>query len=235
MARRMKLVSEAEYEKLFSTRTNSLPIPRSKATFLESERKATQILDLSTLPDDIKLALYSSVVKNLNEKLSELHTEEKNVHVSNFPKQADNIQVPNTSESPQEINTYDQYLIDAIPETFRPAAQKLIQFLKVAPGLISWNALGQCSFDGLEAEGSNLVDLLSFTLRPNLNVGEPAGAKRFMYVLKVLGVPLSILGLKRRKEIAEVDQVTLRKRRTKVPQPTTPGNWINYEGWHTPK
>ena len=228
MAKRMKLIGEAEYANFLASRKSSIPVTRKEANFIEKQEEAADILNLNLIPDDIKLALFCSVVKNVKDTLVELQSDKRKVHVTNLPDKEEktytsSVSIPETAVG--ELNVIDQYLVDSLPETFRAAATRIIIYLKNVPGLISWTSDGACTFDGKFVEGSNIVDLLSYVLRPDLTVGEPKGANRFAYILKVLSVPLSILGHKRRHEIKIENQVTSRKKRTDA-NPSD-SNWID--------
>jgi len=59
MAKQMKLIPLDEFEKLKSSK--DVPKNIDKNIFLTSEDKATSVLEESSIPNDIKLSLYSSL------------------------------------------------------------------------------------------------------------------------------------------------------------------------------
>lgn len=249
MARRMKLVTEAEYERLLTLRAKPVPRERDEVSFVEKELEATNLLQLTTLPDDMKLALYSSALKNINNKLTELQGKPTRVvlapdEIKGSSSESQRVETSVVArDSPQRVETSavakdsteklfglsrdDEFLVDALPEAVQPSARKIIQYLKSAPGLISWKSTGLCTIHGEVVDGSNLVDLLSYVLRPNLKIGNPIGAKRFLYVLRALDVPISILGHKRRANLKETLE-TLKRRQTERQNSDTSTSWQSF-------
>ena len=205
MAKRMKLVTEAEYQRLLNLRSHPVPRQLEESSFIEKELEASNLLHLNSLPDDIKLALYGSVLKNVNDKLSELQNKPTTVILSGHNQSSKSDEISrfletNTATS-NELSPDDEFLLGNLPDTFQPSARKIIEYLKPNPDLISWLPTGQCRIHGELVDGTNIVDLLSYILRSNLKIGEPVGTKRFLYILRVLNVPISILGHKRRSEL----------------------------------
>jgi hypothetical protein len=64
MAKRMKLISVSEYERLTKSRSG-IPISPDESVILNKSAKASKVLSLETIPDDVKLALYNSIVHSL--------------------------------------------------------------------------------------------------------------------------------------------------------------------------
>jgi hypothetical protein len=89
--------------------------------------------------------------------------------------------------------------------------------LKDSPELIKWDLSGECTLNGDIAEGSNIVDLLNYVLNPYQKMISPTGAKRFLYTLRLLKVPVSTLGVKIREKLSNINTITLRKKRTLAP------------------
>lgn len=222
MSKRMKLVSEIEYEKLLS-KSQYLPKSLDEKNFFDKDSLASSILNLHTLPDDIKLHIYSSVLKNVNEKLIEIKNTpskvlvmnpDKNINIINKPSVVNNKKISVTT-SEENLTLRDLALLNHITIKLRNSAKKLMALLRNSPDLIEWDYDGECTFNYNDiAQGSNIIDLLNYALNPYQKMISPIGAKRFLYTLRIIKVPVTILGCKIRDKLSETDTITLRKRRT---------------------
>lgn len=228
MSKRMKLISEVNYDKLVNN-SASLPKTLHEKTFFENEKLGSKILDLKEIPDDIKLQLYSKTTKFLNEKLSDLLNLPKRIEIVNPPEKET---VTTESNEPDIIlNSNDVKLIEFLPRKFIEAGGRLMSYLKAYPSLITWNNRGQCSFENSEfIEGSSITDLINFVLNPYQKLITPPGGNRFIYILRLANIPLSILGIKIRTQLSEISTVTLRKRRTVQKSPVL--NTLNKKSRH---
>jgi len=74
MSKQMKLISEVEYEKLVQRglEQNLVPNPITVTSFRRRDIDSSSILTLTSLSDDIKLALFNTVVKGLRTQFEEL-------------------------------------------------------------------------------------------------------------------------------------------------------------------
>jgi hypothetical protein len=198
----MKLVSESEYEKFINFKHKGIPNTLRQQHFEDNEQKGAALLSLESIPDDIKVALYNSLVRDTFQKISELKSNEQGVK-----------QVSELSE--KELSASDKFLVQFLPSVYQPAAERIIKYLKTASGLISWDHTGRCSFYGTVEPYSNIVDLLSYVLKSNAKSREPVGTSRFLYMLKLLNVPTSILGLRLRTKLSKETLGELKKKQRK--------------------
>jgi hypothetical protein len=209
----MKLVSEGEFNKFIEFKSHPLPPTLEQKQFLDTEDQGSGLLNLKNLPDDIKVALYNSFVRDTYKKLRDL----KNDKVEKVESKEDT-----NSKRDTTLSDSDKSLLEFLPETYRAAGSKIIQSLRGSPSLISWESSGTCSFYGKPQTDTNIVDLLSYVLRPHLKSQVPNGANRFLYILKLLNVPSSILGHRLRRTIAKrtLEELRQNQRRSGI----FPGN-----------
>jgi len=208
MAKKMKLITEGEY---LALQNNDIPANIAHSSFQEKTKLGGDLLHLDSVPDDIKLALYSSIVRNMHEKLVSLTADAKTVHVSTpmtNPVTSTNDEV--TTQNDDSESAMDELITGSLPSYVQRPASIILKYLKRVPGLISWNSNGECSFNGVTAHESNIVDLLSYVLRPSLKIN-PTGLGRFLYTLRVTNLPNSILGHKIRLEMQRTNTDQLRQ------------------------
>jgi len=216
MAKRMKLISEVEYDNL---KSSNLPKNISQTSFEEKLKIGNDLLRLNSIPDDIKLALYSSIVKNMHDKLNSLVEDSKSIRILNKkPDTTEQSTMIEDSHNPMEeknelTTALDEDFTSLLPVSVQKPALVILHLLKRVPGLISWNTNGECSFNGVTAHGSNISDLLSYVLRPNLKIN-PRGLGRFLHTLRVVNMPTSILGCKMRLKLQETSTPTLQQNAT---------------------
>jgi hypothetical protein len=70
--RRMKLISESEYNKYISNTRPPLPQSIIEKDFFQKDSNASGLLSLSHVPDDIKTALYQSLLKDVLQNLQRI-------------------------------------------------------------------------------------------------------------------------------------------------------------------
>jgi len=208
----MKLISAAEYDQLVK---KHLPITGQEASFHGTNEKASKILDDSAIPDDIKLCLYSSLVKDINQKLVELTERPQLVKVVNadLPKAESTGPVTSNNESTEDI---DINLTSLLPKTYIEPSLYIMSLLRRHQYDITWSNSGEVSFNSVQCPGSNIIDLLNYVLRPKIKCpnGPPIGAKRFLYALRRCSIPTIALGIHLRQTFVETTTETLKKRRT---------------------
>ena len=216
MSKRMKLISDVDYDRLMKS---TLPTDSKEASFHDKNITASKLLDVSSIADDIKLALYNTLIKGINDKLSQLVSEPIPVRIENTeipqPTSAEN----NNTEPATSNELVDSHLLSILPQSFRKPALYIMQILRQYEYIISWDATGEVKFDDVRCVGSNIVDLLSYVLRPKLKFpdGQPVGGKRFLYALRACSVPLVVLGVTLRRTLQTTSISTLKKRRTLGP------------------
>jgi hypothetical protein len=228
MVKRMKLISEAEYEKFLLQKKAKLPEDLTSRTYVDTQNQASHVLDLDSIPDDIKVALFNSLAATAKAKLNnwkdkqagnkvaavgtQTDIETKSVCVqANRPKpgkavrtqtgQVDVGTVGTQTEQNQALEPKDEHLILKLDEKYHAAARKIFEILKGHPSFINWNQAGICSFNGFELPGSNIVQLVHFALRSRAKLKEPVGGKQFLGILKTLNLPPTIAGVTLRKNV----------------------------------
>jgi hypothetical protein len=205
----MKLISESEYDKYIANRRH-LPSELKERDFFDTDKKASYVIALNQIPDDIKLALYNSLMKGTLEKLLELKREKAQPsikHQQDVKPESDKSQTDDNV-----IETNDSELLENLPRSHQLAGEKILQYLKKTPGLISWDESGACKFYEKFEPQSNIVDLLAYVLNTNKKLREPFGLGRFLYILKLLNIPTSILGYKIRSHYEKSSLERLRRK-----------------------
>lgn len=192
MAKRMKLISEETYNLLMSQRSEPFP----EKTFVNKDDLAKKLLQSEDIPDDIKLAMYMSIIRDFTNKVEELaHKPESGQSLSD----ADKARKPfheNLSEvdEPAEESDRDLKLVSIFPEKIRSSVEVILERIKNNRDLIFWNNKGEVTFFLNEfVEGSSIIDLINYILRDLKWKVAPKGANRFILVCRKLNVPASIV------------------------------------------
>jgi len=218
----MKLISDVDYERLTKPQ---LPLSSGEALFHDKSDAATKLLEINSIADDIKLVLYNTLVRGINEKLTELVSKPVPVITSAMNMKETEVETP--GEKTIKVSEYeelrDNRLVDILPKSFQAAALLILKLLRKHESDIGWSATGEVNFNTVRCVGSNIIDLLSFVLRPQLKYrgALPAGANRFLYLLRKLSIPTVILGIHLRQTMNETSTETLKRRRT-MKRPLTP-------------
>lgn len=258
MSKRMKLISHVEYEKLVNASQSNLNHQKTLPvkSFNQKDSGLSSFLNLNSLPDDIKLALFNTAARGLHAQFENLSQSPQNVKIiedevpsrvrENESREIEqNAQAP--VDNPPSLQDADiesesnQRLLEMVAPKFRPAA-KFIMTALLKTDDVSWESGGEVSFSGEPRPGANILDLLSWILRPTFKLTLPVGGNTFLYVLKKLSIPSSIMGLKIRT-LPRTSLGTLRTRRTAAtpinfgspnetfespPSSTPPSGWASY-------
>lgn len=94
-------------------------------------------------------------------------------------------------------------MLQLIPQSYKIKGELLLDILMKNKNKIYWNDKGTVFIDNKEIVKSNIVDLLSDTIRPLKN-SSPAGWAEFALALHDLRVPLSYIGNPRRATYIKV-------------------------------
>lgn len=216
----MKLISEHEFDRL---KTQTTKISDAKEHFFhEKAQDAESLLDSSTIPDDIKIQLYGSVMSAVQHQLHEILNKPVNVKLSgvNFPKKttktsssSEVFRTPTGSavfdeddEQDESVTTHgslsanDLKLIETQPTNVRVKLYHVMKSLKGNEKLVHWDEKGRVTFfnDDYVPE-SNIVDLLNFTTRELKWDENPSGINRFLRVCKMINLPTSLLSKEAKK------------------------------------
>jgi hypothetical protein len=202
MTKRMKLVSIPEYErfKVYEAQRHT-PIDGNKKTFFNRQDAASELLKDDNIPDDIKTKMFSNLLNSLNAKLS-------NINEPKYVPQNDSLSVKaidekkNTEESHEfKLSQSDKMLLTALPISIRWRGKYLLNVLKEYPHLISWDEKGNCVFFGeLTNDGTNIIDLIRFVTSSVKSSKNPIGINRFLFLLKHINIPTTILTQSLRNE-----------------------------------
>jgi hypothetical protein len=103
--------------------------------------------------------------------------------------------------SPIELSKNDFLLISSIPDKFHLNARNLLLKLKQNKKLIRWDEGGHVTFfENEDVPGSNIVDLINYSVRDLKWANNPAGINRFLAVCKLLNVPSHLLSREVKKD-----------------------------------
>lgn len=230
MAKRMKLISESEFKQLTALR--GTPIINSHQKLDSKVQQANLLLSNTSIPDDIKVRLYSSLMQSIGLQLQ---------NILNTPILVKEVggcnhipEVKNASEEPQNVNPtqnineetpideenaeasndislniVDQQFLRKLPDKCLRKASEIMHTLKQSPDLISWNKNGEVSFFGQEYEkGTSIVDLLSYLVHELKWKVAPKGTNRFLLCAKRLNIPVSLMRPEVRQMLTkDIDQV----------------------------
>jgi hypothetical protein len=213
----MKLVPLSEYERLKSwEKIGILPADSSTSFYMNKRDDAETILEDKFIPDDIKLNMYSSIIKKRNEQLANLQAKDRKIR-----KPIDEILKEKTSQH--------EILMKALPASLRWKGKFMLSALQGYPQYIKWNEKGQCTFfDEFENE-SNIVDLIRYSISSlKWKKQIPVGINRFLFVLKLINIPSSIVTSNLRDEFNPSSNVKPRGTRTSSIPTTFDERWQAY-------
>jgi len=239
----MRIITNDEYEKLQHKPVSIKKVDES--FFHKTNNEAASILDAKNIPDDIKLQLYGSVMTAVKNQLNEILNRPLNLNLS-VSKSGETpslgslslsssplgtaFQTPSASPekfnspfkgtitNPVELTVNDSRLLNSVPDNFKAKTLELLRILKQFNEFISWDVTGRVTFFGNEfVENSNLVDLLTFSLRDVKFDQPPPGVNRFIRILKLINVPQNILSREAKKGfIGDLHQIPVREGNSRI-------------------
>lgn len=192
MSKKMKLISDKEYEALISHSKYSSP----ENSDLQQKEESGSLVLQQNLPDDIKLALYMQISKTFADKFNEIINKPIRVEVVNKPSnpESKSFTIPAAEETLEADNTDDDDLLIKMPLKMRDSAKIVLDTLRHHPNLVVWNRNGTIvDFLGTEEPGANMVDLLSYLLRDQKWTTAPIGTNRFLLICKQAKIPASLV------------------------------------------
>lgn len=219
----MKLISEADFNRL-SQHSNSDTSSEKESGFDQNFKKSNILLNTQTIPDDIKLAMYSSLMNSISDHLRKIletpilvknvgedQGELKNISADTSATEIDDefsrelaSSSSNTSSSNIHLNQLDNHLLLKLPEKCRRKAGDIMLSLKEHPELIRWNKIGEVAFFDQEFDaGSSIVDLLSYVVHDLKWSIAPKATNRFLLCMKTLNIPLSLMRADVRKMLSK--------------------------------
>jgi hypothetical protein len=246
MSKKMKLIPLEKYLQL--SKSKDIPTGVEKGTLISKNSDATDILNNQSIPDDIKLDIYSVVMNTVREKLNEVLTKPVNVQFkvpvnishSNTDKSHglvdrsyfNGISSSNQNESPVVLNKNDNIVISSIPPKFRQPASIILSVLKQNRNVVSWDKEGRVTFFKSEhVAGSNITDLLNYAIRELTWADPPSGTNRFLAACKILNVPTHLLSKEVRKDwYSTVDHIQPRNT-TKQSAMNMNRFYSNFKNW----
>ena len=95
-----------------------------------------------------------------------------------------------SSQPPAETGELDAKVIESVGKNMKKKAGLLLDHLKKSK-VVNWNAQDQVSYRGHSIPNSNIIDLMSDTMRmkSRKNHPQPAGLSQFAQALKEIGTP----------------------------------------------
>lgn len=226
MAKRMKLISEVDFNRLNKNLNSSIP-NINESVFEKNNQEANILLQTKAIPDDIKLVMYTGLMNSISDhlrKILETPILVKNVDEPNLNSQEntlsdttstnDDYGAEASSSSAEStkclLDTIDNQLLSKLPEKCKKKASDIMLSLKEHPELIRWNKNGEVAFFDQEFEvGSSIVDLLSYAVHDLKWSIAPKATNRFLLCLKQLNVPLSLMRADVRKMLSkDIDHIT---------------------------
>lgn len=206
----MRLVTEQEYLKINESHQNGLgdylpPLPTQRS-FKELQTTGDTYLTMKSIPDDIKLKLFSKAYNSAIDKLDSIRSgdligvKEKTSSLSETIKVPTNrvqhsVKIKKQRVEPKpkpsklaQLSKDDLDLLSDLPPVGKSNAMFLLQSMKNAEELISWNKQGIVSFEGQRDNKTNIKDILNYCLRTQA-MDVPRGASRFLKVAQTLNVP----------------------------------------------
>lgn len=198
MATQMRLISEEEYQKYIKFRNEQLN--------LNKDTKDNLKLLESDLPEEIKLNIYSKKLQSLNKKnMEEDKVNEKQENITPVPeKEEKSIQVESFNLNKKDQGTQihstlkmienDSSFLTDFGDQAKEHGIMLLTLFRNNPSVISWNSLGNISFNLRSPDyRTDIGELLSYCLRRMRNVNTPPGLTRFYAALDYLKVSPYIL------------------------------------------
>ena len=218
----MKLIPHLEYEKLVAIHKTPQLLPKSASInlFNKKQAAAAQVLNLESISDDIKLALFNTTMKGLRANFEALTNTPLKVEIKDswLPKHqfhetidtgtstdVNQLQVHERADAgtSTDRNHYNRILVHFIPAKLRDSAVQIMRILLKSPHEVAWDEMGQISFRGVKRDGAHIIDLLAYVLKPpsKSKTKPPIGISTFTSILKKLNVPTTLLGIHMRSKL----------------------------------
>lgn len=216
MTKRMKLIAESDFNQL--KRFKHSLFNKAEENIENESHQASSLLENSVIPDDIKLRMYTTLMKSIGKHLQEiLHAPvlvkavgmESVLPVS---KNSSSTKASESNESTTEdedgtsseqvessgsvhtLDEVDQQFLRKLPVKCQKKAGDIMRTLKMNPDMITWNRCGEVSFLGEDYEsGTSIVDLLSYLVHDLKWSTAPKGTNRFLLCVKRLNIPISLM------------------------------------------
>lgn len=233
MSKKMRVVSEDEYSQLLK-KTNTMEHAKTHF-FTDKDQEATSVFG-SLISEDIKVQLYSSLMKRVNNQLKDILDKPISVRmVSGEDKSSiGKSNTISTNETPPPVtpsstestpvgspekftlSESDIKMLKEFPTTQMNKAHNLLGFLKCHPEMIKWDKSGRVTFWGSEFEpDSNISDLMSYSIRDLKWTTSPNGINRFLRVCKMLNVPAALFSTVVRNDLmGTLDSIPLKQTAT---------------------
>lgn len=214
MAKRMKLITEADFKRLNTSR--SLDLNTAESVLEKKNTQANSLLEAQHIPDDIKLSMYSNLMNSISQqvrKVLETPILVKNVGSSRDSNIGDQTtgssedfstttsesrtsegSEESTQSNPIELSTSDRLLLAKLPAKCRKKAGDVMLSFKEHPDLVKWDRNGDVAFFNSNFEsGCSIVDLISYLVHDLKWTVAPKGTNRFLLCVKRLNIPLSLM------------------------------------------
>jgi len=144
MAKPMKLISQAEYDKLIEQSSKKVPLVGKDASYFLQNQKAKKILDSKNLPDDIKLQLFSTAMKDATDNLLKLlskpvrvdsiATKRPSNKIAKIHKINDEAETSPVLNLPEEI---DEIIVSKLAKSIQGRGKVILHHLRTTNDIIS--------------------------------------------------------------------------------------------------
>ena len=185
MSRKMVLVPESLLLELKGKLPKS---PEFQAT-LGLGYELDRIQDREDLNPEEKAGLYGQQLARYRHYLEKARSEGRSLSLPPATPTTASGEVK-SSQPPAETGELDAKVIESVGKNMKKKASLLLDHLKKSK-VLKWNAHGQVSYRGREVPNSNIVDLVSETMRmkSRKHHPQPAGLAQFAQALKEVNTP----------------------------------------------
>jgi len=202
-SKKMRLISEDEYNRLKSNEKQPVFLDDSTYKNEQIPSEMTSFLDNPTIPDDIKIRMYSHIMKQATNKIDKYLDVPLNVKIKKNESEITSEKEPmKLAPVSSVLNEHDIALADTFPgETNKEKAKTVMELLKRHNDKISWNSTGGVRFFNQPIEpGTSIVDLISYLIRNLKKNHPPIGINRFLFICKTIHLPITLVNKELRRE-----------------------------------
>ena len=200
--RKMVLLPEEEYRQLKNSKSNMNLLTQGKADtneLIKAYSDMKSALDNDSLPEDVK-------ADNYTKSLSHFDTfKQKIEHKKLFPESQFQTKSQSSDNSPNDVQEplngfvqLERKIKESVPKTYKKRAGLLLSHLTQRPDVIQWNGKGEVVYKGRTLKNSNIVDLISDSIRGRSNNPPPAFKEDFLQILHEINTPTIWIGNRKR-------------------------------------
>jgi len=169
-------------------------------------QKAKKILDSKNLPDDIKLQLFSTAMKDATDNLLKLLS--KPVRVDSFATKRPSNKIAKIHKINDEAETLpvlnlpeeiDEIIVSKLLKSIQDRGKVILHHLRTANDIVSWDQDGCIYFGNVKEPGSNIVNVIDYMTRTLKDLRPPIGINRVLSIARYTNLPASVLAPHLRK------------------------------------